>query len=116
MIEYSLIKKKESTILNDKKGPECISVKANQSRHSRDQVSALVVSLLGLSTLILRDIFPELITNISQSYTEFQQDALSFLKSSNGPLTADGGYMHQCCLYFFSISSAEVFYNSAKYY
>ncbi|KAI8875454.1 hypothetical protein K501DRAFT_132773, partial [Backusella circina FSU 941] len=31
--------------------PKCISVKANQSHHDRDQVSALVVSLSGLGTL-----------------------------------------------------------------
>ncbi|KAI8882688.1 hypothetical protein K501DRAFT_273394 [Backusella circina FSU 941] len=64
--------------------------KKNQSCHGCDQVSALVVGLSGLGTLILGDTFPELTTDISQSYTEFQQDALSFLKRSDGRLTTDG--------------------------
>ncbi|KAI8889970.1 hypothetical protein K501DRAFT_266351 [Backusella circina FSU 941] len=37
-----------------------------------------------------------IITN--EEYTEFQQDALPFLKRSDGRLTIDGGHTHWCCL------------------
>jgi hypothetical protein len=72
--------------------PKCMSVKANQSHHSRDQVSALSIGLSGLGSLLLDNTFPAFSTNISHSNTEFNQNAIAFLKRSADRLTTCGGH------------------------
>jgi hypothetical protein len=72
--------------------PKCISVKADQSHHSRGQVSALSIGLSGLGSLFFSETFPEFSTKISQSHTGFNQKAITFLKRSMDRLTTGGGH------------------------